>query len=242
MFDNDIVSVLPRHSTDFERALEQASLWVIEGSEIVDVWNPETCPPRFLPWLAWSVSVDEWDTRWSEDRKRAVVRESVAAHKLKGTKGAVRRALEAMGFGPDITEWFENGAAVHTFDIDAYAEDVIESGFTIGPELYAAVSRQIDHVKPARSHYDLRIGERFRASIYGRAGVWAAHLDERELDPDPSTTRPEVGFFGKTATRFVERNEIQHEPEPQTDLAGSKIYARGAIKETAVSQIVHNVT
>ena len=166
MFD-DIVSVLPRQSTEFERVLEQASLWVIENSEIVDIWNPDTCPPRFLPWLAWSVFVDEWDSTWTDAKKCNVIRESVAVHRLKWTKGAVHRALEAMGFGTEITDWF---------DIDAYADDVIDTGFNAGPELYATVSRQIDHVKPVRSHYDLRIGERFRASVYLRTGFKAFPL------------------------------------------------------------------
>lgn len=241
MFEGDIVSVLPRHSTDFERALEQASLWVIQNSEIVDVWNPDTCPERFLPWLAWSVSVDEWDASWGLAQKREVIRNSVTVHRLKGTKGAVRRALEAMRFGPEITEWFENNGDVHTFDIDAFADDVIDTGFNIGPELYAAVSRQIDHVKPARSHYDLRIGERFRAAIYGRAEVWAAHLDERDLDPDPSTTRPEAAFYGRTEARFIEPSNLVIDPIPRTDVRGSGFYGRAGITQRVVSAITHSI-
>lgn len=241
MFDAEITSVLPPHSTELERALEQASLWVIQNSEIVDVWNPDTCPPRFLPWLAWSVSVDEWDASWSEAKKRAVIRQSVAVHRVKGTKGAVRRALEAMGFGPEITEWFENNGEVHTFDIDAFADDVIDLGFQIGPELYAAVARQIDHVKPARSHFDLRIGERFRAAIYGRTGVVLSHLDERELDPDPTTTGPTVEFYGRAKARLIETSELEIDPTPQTEVRRVKFFGRAGIIQRVVSEITHIV-
>lgn len=242
MFDPEITSVLPPHSTGFERALEQASLWVIQNSEIVDVWNPETCPARFLPWLAWSVSVDEWDASWGADKKRDVIRQSVAVHRVKGTKGAVRRALEAMGFGPEITEWFENGGAVHTFDVDAFADDVIATGFPIGPELYAAVARQIEHVKPARSHFSLRIGERFRAAVYARSGLNAALLDNAGHDPEPQSAQPEAAFYGRTATRFTEIDHLQHEPMPRTRLVGSQTYLRAALLETAIDQQFHNVT
>lgn len=213
MFEGDIVSVLPRHSTDFERALEQASLWVIQNSEIVDVWNPDTCPERFLPRLAWSVSVDEWDVSWSLARKREIIRNSVAIHRLKGTKGAVRRALEAMGFGPEIVEWFENGGDVHTFDVEAYADDVFEAGFTIGPELYNLVVRQIDHVKPARSHFTLKIGERFRVSMYMRNGIRSRYRDERRHDPGPRPHETEVSFAARSAHRlravFYERHDCE---------------------------------
>lgn len=202
MFDGDILSVLPRHSTEFERALEQASLWVIRNSEIVDVWNPDKCPKQFLPWLAWSVSVDEWDAAWSVERKRDIIRSSVAIHRLKGTKGAVRRALEAMGFGPEIVEWFENGGAVHTFDVEAYANDVFEAGFTIGPELYNLVLRQIDHVKPARAHFTLKIGEQFRVSMYVRNGIRSQYRDERRHDPRPRVHETEVSFAVRSAHRL----------------------------------------
>ena len=240
MFD-EISTVLPAHSTAFERALEQASLWVVQNSEIVDIWNPDKAPEKFLPWLAWSVSVDEWDTDWTAERKRAVVRNSVAVHRLKGTKGAVRRALEAMGFGAEITEWFENGAASHRFDIDAYADNAINGGYTIGPKIYAAVARQVDHVKPARSKYDLRIGERFRAAIYGRAGVAQYHLDQRELDPNPETTRPEVSFYGRAAARITEASEIEHDPKPRPEIRGSAFYGRSGLNQSVISQITHNV-
>jgi phage tail P2-like protein len=182
MFD-EISTVLPPHSTGFERALEQASLWVVQQSEIVDIWNPTTAPPKFLPWLAWSVSVDEWSAAWPDDYKREVIRQSVAIHRLKGTKGAVRRALEVMGFGAEIKEWFENGGASHTFDVEAFADDIFEAGYTIGPDLYDLVVRQIDHVKPARSHFTLKVGERFKAAIYMRNAVRVRMRDEARHEP-----------------------------------------------------------
>lgn len=213
MFDAEITSVLPPHSTDFERALEKASLWVIQNSEIVDIWNPATCPSRFLPWLAWSVSVDEWDASWPEARKRKIIQQSVLIHRIKGTKGAVRRALEAMGFGPEIKEWFESGGDVHTFDVEAYAENVFEAGFDIGPELYDLVTRQIDHVKPVRSHFTLKIGERFRAAIYMRNAVRARYLDERRHDPGPRPHLTDVSFAARSGHRLRAVSYHRHDCE-----------------------------
>lgn len=209
MFDNDIVSVLPRHSTELERALERASLWVIEGSEIVDVWNPETCPPRFLPWLAWSVSVDEWEPLWSEAQKRSVIRESVAVHRLKGTKGAVRRALEAMGFGIDIIEWFEDQGDVHTFKINVFADSIEGTEYPISSELIEIVSRQIDHVKPARSHYHLGVGERFRVHHQVSAGIYQRAQSSGEFVAEPRTHSfaPIAGIRGGLYLRGVSRHE-----------------------------------
>jgi phage tail P2-like protein len=101
MFD-DISTVLPPHSTDFERALEQASLWVIQNSAIVDVWNPDTCPSKFLPFLSWGLSGDIWNPNWADEDKRSYVRATIGVHRRKGTVGGVKAALKAAGHGDSI--------------------------------------------------------------------------------------------------------------------------------------------
>lgn len=58
--------------------------------------DPERCPAAFLPFLAWELSVDDWNPLWGEDVKRRVIANSIAVHRRKGTRGAVRRALEAI--------------------------------------------------------------------------------------------------------------------------------------------------
>lgn len=60
------------------------------------VRNPVTCPTNLLPFLAWELSVDEWNPGWGEDVKRAVIAASINIHRHKGTLGAVRRALAAI--------------------------------------------------------------------------------------------------------------------------------------------------
>lgn len=60
------------------------------------VRNPATCPANLLPFLAWELSVDEWNPGWGEDVRRAVIAASINIHRHKGTLGAVRRALAAI--------------------------------------------------------------------------------------------------------------------------------------------------
>lgn len=161
MFDGDIVSVLPRHSTDFERALEQASLWVIQSSEVVDVWNPETCPERFLPWLGWGLSVDEWDANWPVSTKREVVATSIAVHRRKGTVGSILLAMEAMGYGDcRITEGWQTfvgsswvvGDDMPVGGAGHWAEYWITVSAPITPAMVAAIRTRLASVAPARCH------------------------------------------------------------------------------------------
>lgn len=69
---------------------------------ITTLWNADTCPVAFLPWLAWALSVEIWDSGWSEDAKRGVIRESIAVHRQKGTVASVKRALAAAGYGDAV--------------------------------------------------------------------------------------------------------------------------------------------
>ncbi|MBJ6889264.1 phage tail protein I, partial [Vibrio cholerae] len=63
---------------------------------IKDLWDPYSCPLSLLPWLAWALSVDEWDDRWPEHIKRQVVQDSFDVHRFKGTPYAVQKALDSL--------------------------------------------------------------------------------------------------------------------------------------------------
>ncbi len=94
-------SLLPPNSTALERAIEGAMASPITAIEIPisQLWNPQTCPLHMLPYLAWALSVDEWDPNWSEEDQRNVVAESVELHRLKGTLGSIKRVLKSAGYG-----------------------------------------------------------------------------------------------------------------------------------------------
>lgn len=93
-------TLIPPNATAEERAQEQATARVGEVPVGINtLWNPDTCPSEFLPWLAWAMSVDEWDANWSEDQKRGSIRDSYGLHVKKGTVGSVRRVLKAAGYG-----------------------------------------------------------------------------------------------------------------------------------------------
>lgn len=78
--------LLPPNSTPLERALSGPTgrLTAIPV-KIAEVFNWQTCPTEFLPWLAFEHGVDFWDNDWSEGRKREIIRDSVAMHRSKGT-------------------------------------------------------------------------------------------------------------------------------------------------------------
>jgi len=92
-------TLLPPSSTPLERALDRtgAARLAALPSVVANLWNAATCPVALLPYLAWAVSVDEWDDKWSEAKKRAVIASAPETHRTKGTPTSIRRALSMLG-------------------------------------------------------------------------------------------------------------------------------------------------
>lgn len=139
-------TLLPPNSTKFERDLASVTESAVTlPVRIRDLWNPQTCPADTLPWLAWSLSVEGWDTNWTEKQKRAAIAASVSVHRAKGTLGSLRRALSALGYEVEINE---NTGEAHTFRIAINA-----GGQGIdAPAIYADARRIVLANKNARSH------------------------------------------------------------------------------------------
>ncbi|GAA0206113.1 phage tail protein I [Selenomonas dianae] len=68
--------------------------------------------------LAWQWHVDFYEPSMSIDVKRQLVRESIAWHRIKGTKDAVEKMVQTVFSGGIVTEWFEYGGEPYHFRID----------------------------------------------------------------------------------------------------------------------------
>lgn len=142
--------LLPWNATPQERALSEAAGRVSDvPTPLRELWDPDTCPPELLSWLAWAFSVDEWDTTWTDTQKRTFIRRSLEIHKYKGTIGAVRDALDALQFSAQVQEWFAQSPAgdPYTFRLLLTVDQV-----GVDQSQYAALFAIIDRTKNLRSH------------------------------------------------------------------------------------------
>jgi phage tail P2-like protein len=141
-----------------------------------ETWNPQTCPADLLPWLAWALSVDEWNADWSEQQKRDTIAASFVIHSTKGTLSAVKASLAALGYDSSVIEWFQQPAdlAPYTFTVD------INAGFSpITADIFGESTRLIEESKNTRSHLArLRVATNAPVLFYGAAaqlyGVYCA--------------------------------------------------------------------
>ena len=170
------MSLLPPNATPAEIAIAGLTSHVRDlPVPIRDLWNPATCPPAFLPWLAWSLSVDNWRSDWPEATKRAVIAASPRVHRLKGTVAALKTALTAVAgdLPVRLVEWFEAEGSGEPYT--AFVEIDVSSAEAVDPLLTRDLVDAVEASKNARSH----IGVRISAGI--DAGLAVAGLIRRPL-------------------------------------------------------------
>ncbi len=157
--------LLPSNATPAERALSETLARTLSvPTPVRDVWNPATCPASVLPWLAWAFSVDNWDPAWTDAQKRQTIATSVAIHRYKGTIGAVREVIAALGVNCQIQEWFNQSppGAPYTFRLILDADQG-----AIPQPVLAKLIQVVTSTKNLRSHLDAVVpGVTSEARIY----------------------------------------------------------------------------
>ena len=159
--------LLPANASDLEIALDQAAGRVGDVPvRLRHLWTPDEIVPDLLPWLAWTMSVDEWSDAWPTEVKRQAVADSHHVHSIKGTPGAIKRGLRSIGYGgADIVEGFpplsrdegiyrdgqSSYAGTHRWALFDVVLDLGEWRAFDGND-QRAVKRQIELWKNARSH------------------------------------------------------------------------------------------
>ncbi len=155
-------SLLPANSKPLEHALASLSA-KFEPIPVpfANIWDVDKCPDNVLPFLAYAWSVDEWNDNWSAETQREVIRQSIWVHQRKGTLGAVKRALEAMGYDSDVIEWWQKTPRGRpgTFSIEVHPTKKIIT------DSLNQIRAVIDAVKRKSAHYDIFLGLTVQAPV-----------------------------------------------------------------------------
>jgi phage tail P2-like protein len=144
------MNLLPPNASPTEKALcESVTPLFNTPFDITFLYQPAACPTSLLPFLGWSVSVDNWNESLSESQKRHAIATSIDVHRKKGTRAAMNTALDSLGFDVSFKEWFEQAplASPFTFSVKVDVQDkpFIERELRLLEQTIAAT-------KNARSH------------------------------------------------------------------------------------------
>lgn len=176
-----MTDLLPPSATPTERKLAtvNAKACDLPVDVLRTLWNPHTCPVWRLPSLAAERSVDRWDENWPEATKRKVIANAPFVHRHKGTIGALRRAVEPLGYLIRVLHWYQEtpNALPGTFKLDV---GVLDTGIT--ELMYAELERLIDDAKPLTRHLTgLAISMETRGPLYVGAACYLG--DELTIYP-----------------------------------------------------------
>ncbi len=154
--------LLPSNATVLERSLANASARLSRVPVLLKtLWDYSRCPQNLLPWLAWSVSTDNWfdneeDPDAEASERRDIIRLSPFIHQHKGTRKAIQQALASLGVDVTIIEWWENEPPLepHTFKLELLVNSNVGAN---DQALEVKLRQAIDAAKPVRSHYTYNI-------------------------------------------------------------------------------------
>jgi phage tail P2-like protein len=149
-------TLLPPNPTQGEQALEQVMGHASDQPiDIRTVKSADDCPLELLPWLAWEYAVTYWDENWTEAQKRSVIKSAPKVNKTRGTAGAVKHALEAVGRSIDVVEWFNDSPAG-----EPYTFRILVNGYAVTADELKLIAQQVADAKNARSYMsDIQIGQ-----------------------------------------------------------------------------------
>lgn len=213
------MSLLPHNATQLERALEAAGDLGLDPDIIRGVADSARCPPNFLPWLAWAWKVEGWEAAYTDEQRRALIREAIPVHKTKGTVGAIRRVLKAVRVNADYKEWREiPNAAPYTFQVTAWANDNRPGeGSIISPQLEERLRALVDATKNERSHYTFRLGARFDGGLVAanasRLQGWVRRSADVQPIPLPLFEQP-MGLVSVSRHQQLQRHSAEAQPVP----------------------------
>jgi phage tail P2-like protein len=212
-------SLLPPNAFPLERALEAgtARLGEVEAP-IAPLWDPATMPIADLPFLAWALSVDSWDSDWSEAMKRQAVADSIALHRLKGTRKSVESVLARFDDLLELIEWHEAGGSAQPNTFDVLLPLVTAPGQAPGGDRSSAafadaIIRDVAKVKPLREHMTLVQSLKLEASVgvFGAARIasWQRETLPLTVDTSPDwltylQTEEGEPFVAEGASGFLE--------------------------------------
>ena len=118
-------------------------------STLPDIRDARRVDARFLEALA-----DELQTYFldglTETQQREAIARSLELHRIKGTIGAVEKALDVMGLGARVNEWFDTGKDPYTFDVEIGIRD----DRVITQQIVETLRQYVEEFKNLRSHLD----------------------------------------------------------------------------------------
>ena len=151
LYDSQIAQILPDYLSSnaevqaMSYAISQAIKKLIDYCSNIGVYAVvDTLPEYALDMLAVELDTQYYDTSFSVEVKRDIIKNTLVWYLKAGTPSAVAELIAAVFGEGEVQEWFEYGDQPYFFKIETNA--------TMTPEIDAQFGKMLERVKNARSH------------------------------------------------------------------------------------------
>lgn len=201
-----MMNLLPPNSTNFEKKIvETTSKLTNLNADLSSLIRVDDAPSDFLSILAWQFSVDRWQDDWSDDVKRAQIKNSIKVHTYKGTNFALRSIVESFGYSITIYEWWQevpmNEPGTFQISIDTNNQELTEQGLKTLIQL-------LDDARPLTRHcknIQINVTPSY-AQIHALAGSYSG--EDTTIFPEV----PDILMITSQRWAFYEQHEIEIYP------------------------------
>lgn len=229
------MSLLPGNLPALEHHLDDAEnrLSTID-IQTETLWDALRCPVSVLPFLAWSVSVDVWNSDWPVALQRQVTAKSLELHQYKGTPKGVKLALSSLGLEYEYSEWWQENPRGQpgTFKITAFVNNNLASdNELLGVKNLSLIKRLIDNNKRGSAHYYLNLGLGVDGLLCQSGGVEPIRGDiDTVIDPPAIAADDVPGQLLLSGDTQINGNaELIIDGEPLAREAPGLLYLSGSL-------------
>lgn len=216
-------TLMPPSSSPLEKAVDLTAARHIEAipvRRIFDQYHPQHCPTSLLGWLAWAVSVDDWNPDWPEQVKRDVIESSISVHRHKGTPYSIKKALASLAVKTQVSEWQDDPHrnVPHSFTVKAFANSTLgsDSAVMLSEQFYDLVKRQVNNNKAARSQFELQVGAEYATGINLSTALQGTSIrrDRAHAKTQPIVRRLNGALATATQAASIRRDRTQVKTQP----------------------------
>lgn len=161
-----MTSLLPPNATPLERALESVMARLGDvATPIETVWRPATLRADLLPYLAYSLSVDNWSPEWPEAVKRERIRRAIEIQRTKGSVASVRAVVATLGGSIALREWWQRTPLGDPYTFELILSLTPGAGEAPSTAYIDSIIDEIRRTKPVRSHSTFTLALTGKGSI-----------------------------------------------------------------------------
>ncbi len=221
---NNLPALLPANASQLITALTELLTYPDNTQLLHDIWQPNKCPSALLPWLAWSLSVDNWNDAWTEHTKRQVLNDAFEVHRYKATPYALKKALDSLNIRTDIQEWWHTADAQRgTVIVNALVNenlDAQEEGL-LTKKMLTQIKRIVETVKRASIHVEVQLGialeEQIGMGLNAPAGIGLCANEGQfnGVKPDLGYAKLNAFFTTKSGIGALEHSTHCHGITPE---------------------------